>query len=286
MHKFLAPYMVFGNPIKHSKSPMIHALFASQTNINHQYDKQLIPLDEFDDTIKNFFQTIGEGANVTVPFKEQAFKIADCLTDNAKMAGAVNTLIKLENGQILGDNTDGIGLLMDIRERGWLKLGNRLLLIGAGGAAKGAILPLLDEGFDITITNRTFEKAVHLVDQFGDYFARTDCNGRLRAARMPLLTNETKPFNIIINATSASIEGSVPTVPSTCFNEHTAIYDMFYGQEQTSFLAWFENKGCHNRADGLGMLVYQAAFAFERWHSVMPDAKAVLSAVRNTLSKA
>lgn len=283
MHEFHAPFLVFGNPIQHSKSPLIHSLFAAQTNIDHHYDKHLVAFDSFEQTVKAFFNTVGQGANVTVPFKEQAFEFADDLTPNAKMAGAVNTLIKTQTGQIIGDNTDGIGLLTDLKERGWVQPRNRVLLMGAGGAAKGAILPLLEAGFEVTIYNRTFDKASRLVDQFSEYFGKDSATGRLRTARLEFLATENIPYALIINATSASIAGEIPAIPLACFDSDTAIYDMFYGQNQTAFLAWFEEQGCHQRADGLGMLIYQAAFAFQRWHGVMPDAKAALSEVRKQL---
>lgn len=283
MTYFDAPYLVFGNPIEHSKSPLIHQYFSKITGIEHDYGKCLVPLDKFAQTMDDFFSSIGLGANVTVPFKEEAFRYASKLTDNAQAAGAVNTLIKLSSGEILGENTDGLGLLYDLRQRNWISPSQNILLLGAGGAAKGAILPLLQAGLNVTIYNRTHQRAVDMCQNFQVISEKLSLASKIRSITLEELATEQFTYDVIINATAASISGEVPQIPYHCFNHDTAVYDMFYGQDETAFLNWFREKGLTRLADGLGMLVFQAAFAFEKWHQVFPDANATYEYVFQTL---
>jgi len=267
----MSSYVVFGNPIQHSKSPRIHQLFAEQTAIPHPYDRFCAPLDGFKHAVNDFFAQGGGGANVTLPFKQQAYDLCSELTERAALAGAVNTLKKLDNGRVLGDNTDGIGLLTDLQQRELIQEGDRILLIGAGGAARGAILPLLNAGCSITICNRTHAKAEELVGVF-------EHHGAVRA----LATNELNDatFDLIINATSSGVAGGLPELPANLVNEQVRCYDMFYQIGDTPFLQWCKQQGASQVADGLGMLVGQAAHAFLLWHGVMPEISPVIARLR------
>ncbi|MGU3416554.1 shikimate dehydrogenase [Enterobacteriaceae bacterium C34A] len=268
-------YAVFGNPIAHSKSPFIHQQFARQLNIEHPYGRVLAPLGAFNETLDAFIAGGGKGCNVTVPFKEDAFARADELTERAALAGAVNTLKRLEDGRLLGDNTDGIGLLSDLERLGLIKPGNRILLIGAGGAARGVLLPLLSLDCAVTVTNRTFARAHELAA----LFAHT---GSIRAIEMGELQGEA--FDLIINATSSGIGGEVPAIPHQLINGHVRCYDMFYQKGNTPFLNWCEQHGAKQCADGLGMLVAQAAHAVLLWHGVMPEITPVIGALKKELA--
>ncbi|MEG1212505.1 MAG: shikimate dehydrogenase [Leclercia sp.] len=267
-------YAVFGNPVAHSKSPFIHQLFAQQLQIEHPYGRVLAPVDAFVATLDTFFADGGKGANVTVPFKEEAFKRADELTERASLAGAVNTLKRLEDGRILGDNTDGIGLLSDLERLSFIKPGTRILLIGAGGASRGVILPLLSLDCAVTITNRTWSRAVELAD----LFAHT---GSIHAIEMSELGGH--EFDLIINATSSGIGGEVPAIPSSLVHAHVYCYDMFYQKGKTPFLNWCEQQGAKHIADGLGMLVGQAAHAVMLWHGVLPAVEPVIEKLKREL---
>lgn len=266
-------FAVFGNPIAHSKSPDIHQMFAKQFDIKLSYERILAPLDGFELSAKHFFAEHGLGANITLPFKEKAYEIANELTERAQICEAVNTLMQVEGNRLLGDNTDGEGILLDLRRLGYIKenVKTRILMIGAGGATRGALLPILLAGCDVVLTNRTFEKAQVLVKQF-------EMLGNIVA--LPL--NETKNVNVdlIINATSASVSGEVPQVSAEIFNPQVACYDMFYQNTLTPFLQLAQSNGVTKLADGLGMLVGQAAFAFKLWHGVMPNLTPVLQKLR------
>jgi len=264
-------YVVFGNPIQHSKSPRIHQLFAEQTEVSHPYERVCAPVDGFQRAAGHFFEQGGAGANVTLPFKQQAYELSDELTERAALAGAVNTLKKLENGRLLGDNTDGIGLLSDLQRLGLIKKNDRILLIGAGGAARGVILPLLNFGCDITITNRTYQRAVELAEIFQHH-------GRTRSCPLDQLDNG--QFDLIINATSSGVAGGIPNIPAQLVNEQTRCYDMFYQVGDTPFLQWCRQQGASQMADGLGMLVGQAAHSFMLWHGVMPDIAPVIAQLK------
>jgi shikimate dehydrogenase len=262
-------YAVFGNPIAHSKSPLIHAAFARQTGQDMVYSTQLAPLDGFAAAVAAFRAAGGCGANVTVPFKEQAFALATRLTPRAQAAGAVNTL-KFESESLLGDNTDGAGLVRDlVANLGVSLAGKRILLMGAGGAARGVILPLLEQQpASLFIANRTAEKALALVQAFG---AGNVLSGGGYAA-LPGM------FDLVINATAASLAGDLPPLPEVVFAPDALAYDMMYGKD-TPFLAFARARGAHT-ADGLGMLVEQAAEAFEVWRGVRPDTAPVIQMLR------
>ncbi|OON35526.1 shikimate dehydrogenase [Izhakiella australiensis] len=268
------PYVVFGNPIKHSKSPHIHQLFALQTGIAHPYGRILAPHDRFAAAIEAFFSAGGQGANVTMPFKLEACQLANQLTERASLAGAVNTLKRRDDGSLLGDNTDGIGLLTDLQRLDMLQPGYKVLLIGAGGAARGVILPLLQYGVDIAIANRTPGRAEELVRLFQQY-------GNIQYCALTELAEQ--HFDLIINATSSGLEGDIPVIPAPVIDGETRCYDMFYGQELTPFLIWCQQQGTQHLADGLGMLVGQAAHSFYLWHGVMPDIAPVIASLKSEL---
>lgn len=271
-------YVVFGNPIGHSKSPLIHRLFAEQTGQQLDYSALLAPLDDFIGCAQTFFEH-GQGANITVPFKEQAFRLADSLTERAQRAGAVNTLRKGADGRLLGDNTDGAGLVRDLKVNAGVSLqGKRILLLGAGGAVRGALEPLLAEKpLAVVIANRTVEKAELLAHQFADL-------GPVSAAGFSWLA---EPVDLIINATSASLAGELPPIsPSLIQPGHTVCYDMMYGKEPTPFCRWATEHGAAHVLDGLGMLAEQAAEAFYLWRGVRPDTAPVLAELRRQLASA
>ncbi|WP_434461680.1 shikimate dehydrogenase [Serratia plymuthica] len=268
-------FAVFGNPIGHSKSPRIHALFAAQTGLEHPYGRVLAPLDGFETTLQAFIQAGGLGANVTVPFKEHAYKVATELSERASLAGAVNTLKVLPEGRLLGDNTDGIGLLTDLERKKLIQPKDRILLVGAGGAARGVILPLLSFGCEVVIVNRTFSRAQLLAQVFQHL-------GKISALPMDQLAE--RQFDLVINATASGISGEIPALPVGTVNERTRCYDMFYQQGLTPFLAWAIQQGAKEYADGLGMLVGQAAHSFLLWHGVMPEIEPVLRQLRSELA--
>lgn len=262
-------FAVFGNPIAHSKSPAIHQQFAQQAGIAIDYQKRLAPLEDFVGAVANFRADGGLGANVTVPFKTQAFALASELTDRAKRSGAVNTLKWLPDVDgWLGDNTDGAGLCRDITENlGWSLAGARVLLLGAGGAMQG-VLPVLSgySGIELVIANRTFSKAQDLAQSYEN----------LRACELEQLAHEA-PFDVIINGTSTGLFGETLALPETIFHASshlTKVYDMVYGKELTPFLKWAQAQGA-TVSDGLGMLVEQAAESFELWTGFRPDTSAV-----------
>lgn len=271
-------YVVFGNPIGHSKSPLIHRLFAEQTGQVLEYTTALAPLDDFTAFATAFFRH-GRGANVTVPFKEQAFRLADSLTERAQRAGAVNTLIKLPDGGLRGDNTDGAGLVRDLTVNHGVTLkGKRVLVLGAGGAVRGALEPLLAEQPEvIVIANRTVEKAEQLAKEFSDL-------GPVFPSGFDWLE---EPVDIIINATSASLSGELPAIASGLIQPgETFCYDMMYGNEPTAFCRWAAEHKAGHAVDGLGMLVEQAAEAFLQWRGVRPESAPVLAELRRLLAAA
>ncbi|WP_318377430.1 shikimate dehydrogenase [Enterobacter sp.] len=269
-------YAVFGNPIAHSKSPFIHQQFAQQLQIDHPYGRVLAPADDFVNTLNAFFAAGGKGANITVPFKEEAFARADELTERAALAGAVNTLKRLEDGRLLGDNTDGTGLLSDLERLGFIKPGFRILLAGAGGAARGVLLPLLSLDCQVTITNRTFARAEALANVFMH-------TGSVKAVAMDQLRDH--EFDLIINATSSGISGEIPAIPESLVHPHLYCYDMFYQKGNTPFLNWCEQHGAKQCADGVGMLVAQAAHAVLLWHGVLPETVAVINQLKQEIAQ-
>ncbi|WP_346833308.1 shikimate dehydrogenase [Pseudomonas abietaniphila] len=270
-------YVVFGNPIAHSKSPLIHRLFAEQTGQALDYQTALAPLDDFTAFAKQFFVS-GLGANVTVPFKEEAYRLADQLTERGRRAGAVNTLARQADGSLLGDNTDGAGLVRDLTVNHGVTLKDkRVLLLGAGGAVRGALEPLLaEEPYVLVIANRTVEKAERLAQEFADI-------GPVLPAGYDWLE---EPVDIIINATSASLSGDVPPIaPSLIQPGETFCYDMMYAKEPTAFCRWATEHKAGQAVDGLGMLVEQAAEAFFLWRGVRPDSAPVLAELRRLMAE-
>jgi shikimate dehydrogenase len=262
-------YCVFGNPIGHSKSPFIHTAFARQTGEDLIYTARLALRDGFAQSVKNFIASGGRGANVTIPFKEDAFRLATRLTPRAELAGAVN-MLTFDDKDIVGDNTDGAGLVRDITINLDMPItGKRILLLGAGGAARGAIGPLLEEHpAVVVIANRTAHKARDLAEHYATL-------GRISGGAYTGLSNQT--FDIIINATSASLGGELPPLPSRLFASGSLAYEMMYGRGDTPFLLFAREEGAARLSDGLGMLVEQAAEAFQLWRGVRPDAAPVMA---------
>ncbi len=261
-------YAVVGNPIAHSKSPIIHAAFAKQTHQDISYEPILAPLDGFESTINGLIAQGYKGVNVTVPFKFEAYNVCESLS--ARLAssgtGAVNTLINI-NGKIHGDNTDGIGLRTDIEKNIGFSIANKhILILGAGGAAHG-ILNSLSGASSITIANRTHERALTLVMGIQDCEAKASSFEALE-----------KPYDLIINATSAGLTDTALPISNVIFGKNCLAYDMMYGRE-TPFMAQAKAAGAQV-ADGLGMLVEQAAEAFYLWRQVRPDTQPVMLMVR------
>jgi shikimate dehydrogenase len=269
-------YAVFGNPIRHSKSPFIHSLFAHQTAESLVYTAEMAPVGDFIKVVKVFFSEGGKGCNVTLPFKEDAYQFADHLTDRAELAGAVNTLKLLDDGNVIGDNTDGTGLVQDLIQQKVSLKGARILVIGAGGAARGVLQPLLEQQpHSLTITNRTFSKAQQLAELFASY-------GPVVAKDMVSIE---EAFDVIINSTSASLNGELPAVSPVIFSPTSVSYDMMYGKGLTSFNQWAKEHGVTDTYDGLGMLVGQAAESFMLWRGLRPETKWVLSELRKSLGE-
>lgn len=256
-------YAVIGNPISHSKSPLIHAMFAKQTGQHISYEAIEAPLDGFAATIERLREEGYKGCNVTVPFKFEAYEMAARLSERAIAAKAVNTL-RFEDGAIAGDNTDGAGLVRDIEQNLGIALPHkRVLLMGAGGAASGVVLPLLNSGATLTIANRTAQKARELAEKFPGV---AGCGYDELAGLQ---------FDAIVNATSAGLTDSEVPLPAGIFAPGALAYDMMYGR-QTPFMAFAQREGA-SIADGLGMLIEQAAEAFFIWRGVRPDTAPVIA---------
>ena len=266
-------YAVIGNPVGHSKSPRIHAAFARQTAQDIEYGAIEAPLDGFGDAFERFRAGGGSGLNVTVPFKLDAYASATELTARARGAGAVNTL-KFTDGGVLGDNTDGAGLVADITIRlGHPLSGARILLMGAGGAARGVVLPLLAERPAIlAIVNRTGAKARALIERF-------DVEGPVRGGSYDDVRDES--FDVVVNATSASLTGDVPPMAARVFAPGALAYDMVYADRPTRFLDEARALGASRLSDGLGMLIAQAAESFLLWRGVRPDTRPVIEMLRS-----
>ncbi|WP_336432398.1 shikimate dehydrogenase [Providencia huashanensis] len=267
-------FAVFGNPIQHSKSPSIHKMFAEQTGILLEYEKILAPVDNFELSLAEFFSQGGKGANITLPFKERAYQLVSELTERAQACGAVNTVMKLDDNRLLGDNTDGMGLLLDLQRLEFIHPNSKILMIGAGGATRGALLPLLEYGCNITLTNRTYAKVETLVNEFSSL-------GNIKGMQIEQITSP--DFDLIINATSSGVSGDIPTINSLIFTKQVACYDMFYQSTLTPFLSFACEHQVTKIADGLGMLVGQAAFSFKLWHGVLPEITPILSALYKEL---
>lgn len=269
-------YAVVGHPVSHSKSPRIHSLFASQTGEPVEYTAIQAPLDGFAATVRQFFDRGGKGVNVTVPFKEQAWQLADRRTGRAEKAGAANTLYYDSEGLLTADNTDGCGLVRDlVGNHGVTLRGANILVLGAGGAVRGVIGPILaEQPAALTIANRTVARADALVDLFSDEAGDTV----LTACGFE---QPDQPFDVIINGTSASLQGDLPPLSANVIGTDTVVYDMMYSLQTTTFNQWALEQGATNVFDGLGMLVEQAAESFRVWRGVTPESASVIDTLRN-----
>lgn len=266
-------YAVFGNPIAHSKSPQIHTQFAEQTKQSLSYTAELVEIGQFEQAVKDFIAGNGKGLNVTVPFKEDAWACATQHSARAQRAGAVNTLVLQPDGSLLGDTTDGIGLVRDLMQNHRIQIKNKdILLIGAGGAVRGVLQALLEQQpTSLRIANRTKHKAVQLADDFSDLGQITGCGlNEIGGAQ----------FDIVINGTSASLQGELPPVPETIFKNDACSYDMMYSAQATPFMRWSSAHGARRVFDGLGMLVEQAAESFYIWRDVRPETAPVIKQLR------
>ncbi|HJW44989.1 MAG TPA: shikimate dehydrogenase [Lysobacter sp.] len=266
-------FAVIGHPVAHSLSPRIHAAFARQTGIALEYTAIDAAPEDFDASLAAFAAEGGVGANITLPHKTRAAQICNYLSEAAKRAGAVNTLTRTATGW-QGDNTDGVGLVRDLTERHGLDLrARRTLLLGAGGAARGVAPALLDAGIgDLFIVNRTPERADALADALGQ-------PGRVHPRYFHDLRTLVN-FDLIVNATSAARGSALPPLPVRLLAPRASVVDLSYGEAAIPFLAWAKTVGAHDRIDGLGMLVEQAAESFERWHGVRPETDAVYALLR------
>ncbi|HEX3381775.1 MAG TPA: shikimate dehydrogenase [Paraburkholderia sp.] len=273
-------YAVIGNPVGHSKSPFIHGRFAAQTGEPVEYGHLLAPVDAFVPHVRAFIEAGGRGLNVTVPFKLDAHAFADTLSPRAAAAGAVNTL-RVDADGIYGDNTDGFGLVRDIEVNLGVSLkGARILLLGAGGAARGVVLPMLERTpHTLTIVNRTAAKAEALVDQFAQ--AARDAQCRLTGGSARAI--EAGQYDVIVNATAGSLDAALPECDDRAFGNGTLAYDMMYSAHPTVFMQHAAKLGARG-ADGLGMLVEQAAESFYVWRGVRPDGAPVLAELRALLT--
>lgn len=266
-------YAVIGNPVEHSRSPAIHKLFAEQTGQALVYDRILAPLDGFEAQVREFARGGGKGLNVTLPFKEQAYKFASECSERARQAEAANTLVFQPDGSILADNTDGTGLVADLIHNLGLKLVNkRVLVLGAGGAVRGILGPLIaQQPAHIVVANRTLDKAVLLAERFSLWGDVGGCSyGDLGTER----------YDLIINGTSAGVRDELPPLPDRLLAGGGAVYDLFYAREPTVFMRWGRRQDAAVIADGLGMLVEQAAESFFLWRGVRPQTAPVLVALR------
>ena len=268
-------YAVFGDPIAHSKSPYIHRQFAEQTGQDLAYTRQQVPSAQFEQAADAFFAGGGKGLNITAPLKLDAYGYAARLTVRARRAGAVNTLARQPDGTLLGDNTDGIGMINDMHNLDWKIADQRVLILGAGGAVRGVLQPLLEQApASVSIANRTLHKAEQLAKGFVDL-------GTIEPLGYESLSG--RQFDLVINGTSASLSGDLPPLPDDLLAPGAACYDMMYSAEPTVFLQWAEQHGARHQADGLGMLVGQAAESFYLWRQVRPEVIPVITSLRRSL---
>ncbi|WP_110643480.1 shikimate dehydrogenase [Salinicola sp. CPA57] len=266
-------YAVFGNPIGHSRSPRIHTAFAEQTGEAISYSAIEAPVTDFAVAWRAFAEAGGRGANVTVPFKQAAFALAQVLSPRAQLAGAVNTLSLGNDGLLHGDTTDGVGLVRDLQAHAAPLAGARVLLLGAGGASRGVIEPLLEAGIaSLTVANRTVSRAEELASLFAARGEVSGCG----------FEDVAGPFDLVINATSASLAGDLPPLPGEIFAAQGLAYDMMYAAEPTVFLRWAAEQGARS-VDGLGMLIEQAAESFWLWRQVRPDTAPLRELLRREL---
>ena len=270
-----ALYAVFGNPIKHSRSPQLQQAFARQLGEALRYETRQPPIDDFAGGFRAFVaEEGGLGGNVTVPFKEDALRLADVKSERAQRAGAVNTLIVGKDGRLYGDNTDGIGLVRDLDRQGISLEGKRVLVLGAGGAVRGILGPFLErQPAALMVANRTAAKAQGLAELFAD-------QGTISGGGYDEVSGQ---WDIVLNGTSASLSGALPPLPADCLADGAVAYDMVYGVEPTPFMAWAAEHGA-TAIDGLGMLVEQAAEAYLLWRNKRPDTASIHAEMRAALT--
>lgn len=275
MHGAPDQYGVIGHPVSHSWSPFIHGLFARQTGQAMSYRLLDVPPGQLRSRLLEFFTSGGRGLNVTVPHKAAAAEFANELTPRAEQAGAANTLALQEGERVLGDNTDGVGLVRDLRHNLGLELaGRRLLVLGAGGATRGVLGPLLaQQPAEIVIANRTVGRAHELARRF-------EALGPVRGCGIDAIADP--PFDLVINATSASLQGAALAIAPAVLGRDTVCYDMAYGKAPTPFEQWAQAQGCTRTHRGWGMLVEQAAESFALWRGIRPDTAAVLAALQSS----
>ena len=268
-------YGVMGYPVSHSRSPVIHRLFALQTGQDIQYELLQVTPEKLEQAVRQFQRTGGKGLNITVPHKRAVCRLCDQLSERASTAGAANTLV-FQDSEIYGDNTDGIGLLRDLAVNLGINLdGANILILGAGGATRGIVGPLLEmQPRALVIANRTIDKAEALVERFS-------ASGPVSACRFNIVP-VSDPFDLIINATSAGIHGESPPYPDAAVSENTFCYDLSYGLEPTPFSVWAKKHGALRSVMGWGMLVEQAAESFNLWRDVRPDTAPVLRQMKIT----
>jgi shikimate dehydrogenase len=273
-----ALYAVMGNPVSHSKSPRIHSLFAEQTGQRLQYSAIQVDPGGFEQAVRNFVANGGRGLNVTVPFKTNAWQIVDTRTPRAELAGAVNTIAVQVQGSLHGDNTDGVGLVSDIlQNQGGVIAAKQVLLLGAGGAARGVLGPLLQQQpATLVIANRTKDRAITLAQHFSPLGAVSGCGFDELGERR---------FDLVINATAASLQDELPSLPDGLLSANAWCYDLMYGGKATPFMQWAQRQGAERVSDGLGMLVEQAAESFLLWRGVRPQTASVIATLRGELEK-
>jgi shikimate dehydrogenase len=270
-------YGVMGYPVSHSRSPVIHRLFALQTQQDLQYELLQVPPAQLENAVEQFGRTGGKGLNITVPHKREVVRLVDDMSDRAKKAGAINTLV-FRDGEIHGDNTDGVGLVRDLQSNIGVQIRDaNILILGAGGATRGIILPLLElEPEAIVIANRTLEKAQTLVERFSGHGIVVSCEFTDVVA-LPV-------YDIVINATSAGIKGETPPYPVEAIHPNTVCYDLSYGLTPTPFARWAAEHGAARSVMGWGMLVEQAAESFYIWRGVRPETAPVLKQLSVNIS--
>lgn len=264
-------YAVIGNPIAHSKSPLIHRLFAEQTQQSLEYQAVLVPLESFESTVGELFANGLQGCNVTIPFKQNAWAFAHELSSYAQIAGALNTLMLRPDRSIYGHNTDGLGLMRDLLVNKQITIqGQKVLVLGAGGAVRGILQPLLEaQPAFVQVANRTAVTANELVADFKQF-------GEITGGGFEVIKSS---FDVIINGTAASLQGELPDLPTNCLIEGGVGYDMMYSHEPTPFMRWADEQRAGQVFDGLGMLIEQAAESFELWRGIRPDTRSVFAAL-------
>jgi len=270
-------YAVIGHPVAHSRSPRIHELFSQQTGVRLRYERLPAPPGGFAATVRAFFDAGGFGLNVTVPFKQEACLLARQLSLRARLAGAVNTLWQ-DHGVLHGCNTDGVGLTADLRRLGVRLAGARILLVGAGGAARGVLQPLIEAGCArLRVVNRTASRVEKLAEDWQRSGGQAIETGTLAEATLA------GGWNVVVNATASSLDDLVPVLPGALYADGALAYDMVYAARPTPFMRQAAADGATVVSDGLGMLVAQAAESFRLWHDVMPEVAPVLATLRAEL---